>query len=197
MNDGYEVVNLGFTFKYFDRDYKQVSISSNGYVCFEENSECGNRERPSSHDILIGLNFGLDPTREGSGQIYYKHLDSNLEELKSNKSYLNPNFEPENIFMITYDNVLPYLDSDSSSRFSFQIFLSSSNFSDIKSFITFEFTSCPNDLDLMPLSGFTYINNDAILQEIKISENQTKTCTESNVGRTGVWVFDVTSRGNY
>ena len=72
MDEGYEVVDLGFTFKYFWSDYTPVSISPNGYVCLGDNSECYSFKRPSPYDILIGLNCDLDPTREGSGQIYYK-----------------------------------------------------------------------------------------------------------------------------
>ena len=108
MSHAYAVVDLGFTFQYFWSDYTQVSISSNGYVCLGDNSECGSR---TPHDILIGLNCDLNSEREGSGQIYYKHLESNSLDFASGKIYLNlfnPDFEPQQIFMITYDNVLPF-----------------------------------------------------------------------------------------
>jgi hypothetical protein len=82
-----------------------VSISTNGYVFLGENSNM-------PYDILVGLNYDLDTSRPGSGQIYYKSLTSNSFDFKSFKTYLNlfdPYFEPTNIFMITYDNVLPYI----------------------------------------------------------------------------------------
>jgi hypothetical protein len=104
MDDGYELVNIGFTFKYFWSEYTQVSISPNGYVCLGYNSVCYMSTRPSGHDILIGLNIDLDSTRKGSGQIYYKRLDSNSLDFESVKIYLNlfnPDFEPQQIFMIT------------------------------------------------------------------------------------------------
>ncbi len=196
MYDGYSVVNLGFIFKYFDREYTQVSISSNGYVCLGNNLKCDRKTRPSPYDILVGLNYELDTTLEESGQIYYKHLDSNSSDLESAKIFVNfvdPDFEPENIFMITYDNVLPF-DVSFTSTFGFQIFLSSSENSQ-NSFVLFKFTSCPKYLDLEASSGVTYKNNEGILQEVIIAVD--KQCTGSNVNQTGVWVIDVTKRGNF
>jgi hypothetical protein len=198
MVDGYEVVDLGFTFKYFDRDYTQLSISTNGYVCLGNNSKCDSFIILSSNDILVGLNHWLNTKRVESGQIYFKHLDSNLSDLGSSKIYLNlfdPDFEPENTFMITYDNVLAYYPSSSTSRTSFQIFLSSSDSVNKKSFVLFKFTSCPTDLNLRAPPGLRYKKNDGIPQIVKISDGQH--CTGSNVGQTGVWVSDVkTSSGN-
>jgi hypothetical protein len=192
MDEGNELVDLGFTFQYFWSDYTRVSISSNGYVCLGNNSECDSYKRPSGHDILIGLNIDLDPRREGSGQIYYKHLDSNSLDFSSVKIYLNlfnPEFEPEQIFMITYDNVLPY-SSASASVASFQIYLSTDF---VKSFVTFKFKSCPKDLTYFASSGLNYKRIDGKLQEVIIANGQQ--CSGSNVGQTGVWVSDVTSKG--
>jgi hypothetical protein len=167
-----------------------VSISSNGYVCLGYNSECGWNIRPSPFDILIGLNCDLDPTRKGSGQIYYKRLDSNSLDFTSVKIYLNlfnPDFEPQQIFMITYDNVLPYAYDSSSSVASFQIYLSTDS---VKSFVTFKFKSCPNDMALRASSGLNYKRIDGSFHEVIIANGQQ--CTGSNVGQTGVWVHDVT-----
>jgi hypothetical protein len=189
MDDGYEVVGLGFTFKYFGTDYTQVSISSNGYVCLGNNNyECGSTTRPSPHDILIGLNCDLDPEREGSGQIYFKRLDSNSIYFKSFNLF-NPGFEPQQIFMITYDNVLPSYPFTSTSVTSFQIYLSTDY---VKSFVIFKFKSCPKDLYYFASSGLNYIGIDGSLQEVIIANGQQ--CTGSNLGQTGVWVNDVTSR---
>jgi hypothetical protein len=184
----YKVVDLGFKFKYIGTDYTQVSISSNGYVCLGYNSKCGSYTRPSPHDILVGLNCDLDPTREGSGQIYYKRLDSNSIYFKSFNLF-NPGFEPQQIFMITYDNVLPPYWSFSSSVTSFQIYLSTDS---VKSFVTFKFKSCPKDITLEVASGLNYIRINGSLQEVIIANGQQ--CTGSNVGQAGVWVSDVTSR---
>jgi hypothetical protein len=192
MISDYKVVDLGFTFQYFWSDYTQVSISSNGYVCLGNNSKCYSSTRPSPFDILIGLNYYLDSRREGSGQIYYKRLDSNSLDFKSAKIYLNlfnPEFEPQQIFMITYDNVLPYYKYASNSMTSFQIYLSTDS---VKSFVAFKFKSCPTDLELKA-SGLNYIGIDGSLQEVIIPNDQQ--CIGSNVGQTGVWVSDVTSKG--
>ena len=188
MDEGNELVDLGFTFKYIGTEYTQVSISSNGYVCLGYNYECGGTTPPSPHDILIGLNIKLDPKREGSGQIYYKRLDSNSIYFKSFNLF-NPGFEPQQIFMITYDNVLPY-DSFLKSVTSFQIYLSTDF---VKSFVTFKLKSCPTGLTLQSSSGLNYKRINGSLQEVIIANGQQ--CTGSNLGQAGVWVSDVTSKG--
>jgi len=172
-----------------------VSISSNGYVCLGDNLKCGSTTRPSPHNILIGLNCYLDPTREGSGQIYYTNLDSNSFDFESVKIYLNlfnPDFEPKQIFMITYDNVLPYLSFASSSVTSFQMYLSTDS---VQSFVTLKYKSCPTDLNFYTSSGLNYKRIDGSLQEVIIANGQQ--CFGSNVGQTGVWVSDVTSKGKF
>jgi hypothetical protein len=185
---GYENVDLGFTFKYIGTEYTRVSISTNGYVCLGNNNyECGISKRPFGHDILIGLNCDLDPEREGSGQIYYKNLDSNSIYFKSFNLF-NLDFEPQQIFMITYDNVLPsYIYSTSIA--SFQIYLSTDS---VKSFVVFKFKSCPKDLIYYASSGLNYKGIDGNLKEVIIPNDQQ--CIGSNVGQAGVWVSDVTSR---
>jgi hypothetical protein len=165
-----------------------VSISSNGYVCLGNNSECGSYKRPTPFDILIGLNIDLDPTLEGSGQIYYKRLDSNSIYFKSFNLF-NPGFEPQQIFMMTYDSVLSS-SSRSTSITSFQIYIS---IDFVKSFVAFKFKSCPKDQYYYASSGLNYIGIDGTLKEVKIEDGQQ--CTESNVGQMGVWVSDVTSSG--
>jgi hypothetical protein len=165
-----------------------VSISSNGYVCLGDNSECYRQSRPTPFDILIGLNIDLNPTREGSGQIYYKRLDSNSIYFKSFNLF-NPGFEPQQIFMITYDNVLPYSYRSTSIR-SFQIYLSTDF---VKSFAAFKYKSCPKDLALEASSGLNYKRINGSLQEVIIPNGQQ--CTGSNVGQAGVWASDVTSKG--
>jgi hypothetical protein len=161
-------------------------------VCLGWNSKCDSSIRPSGHDIVIGLNCELSPRRAWSGQIYFKNLVSNSADFESAKIYLNlfdPDFEPQQIFMITYDNVLPY-SSTSISLTSFQIYLSTDS---VKSFVTFKFKSCPKDLTLRASSGLNYIRIDGNLQEVIIDDGQQ--CIGSNVGQVGVWVNDVTSKG--
>jgi hypothetical protein len=161
-----------------------VSISSNGYVCLGNNSDCG------SNDFLVGLNYNLDPTRDGSGQIYFKSLDSNFADFTSIKIYLklfNPDFEPHQILMITYDNVLPH-SFDSNSVTSFQIYLSTDA---VNSFVIFKFKSCP--LNYYTSSGPVYKNIDERFREVIITNGQQ--CIGSNVEQTGVWVSEVTSKG--
>jgi hypothetical protein len=194
-NNGFSVASLGFTFKYFERNYTKVSISSNGYVCLGYNLVCGiNKTRPVPYDIIVGLNHDLDPTREESGQIYYKKLELNSIDFNTTKAYLNlydPDFEPVNIFMITYENVLPNA-TNSTSRTSFKIFLSSSDPIQ-KSFVSFKFSSCPTDIFLEASSGLNYKTSIDNFKEAKINDGQQ--CTGSNVEQTKSWVSDVTSKG--
>jgi hypothetical protein len=185
MEDGYELVDLGFKFRYFGKEYTQVSISSKGYVCLGNGSDCNIR----NFHILIGSPHILNTRRNGSGQIYYKRLDVNSLDFVSAKIYLNlfnPELEPKQIFMITYDNVLPY-SNDSNSGVSFQIYFSTDF---VKSFVTFKFKSCPTDLNYFSSSGLVYKPK---LKGIKIVDGQQ--CIGSNVGQIGVWVSEVTTKG--
>jgi hypothetical protein len=194
MNYGIEVVDLGFKFRYFDNDYTQVSISFNGYVCLGDNSKCSGNKSPSPHDILIGLNYVVDPTSVENGQIYHKRLDSNSLDFESAKIYSNlfkSDFEPQQIFMVTYDNVLLYFPG-STYIASFQIYLSTDS---IQSFATFKFESCPKDLEYLSSSGLNYKRIDGSLREVIIANGQQ--CSGSNVGQAGVWVSDVTSKSNF
>jgi hypothetical protein len=191
MRENYTLVELGFVFQYFDKEYTKVSISSNGYVCLGENIDCGSNLRLANHDILVGFNCNLDATRRGSGQIYYKDLEPNSVAFKSSKIYLNlfnPEFEPTKVFIIIYDNVLASDDTGvSTSKVSFQIVLSSDSFK--RSYVTFKYTSCPTDFSLRAPSGLN-LKNDGVFEEVKIEDDQQ--CTGSNVGQAGVWVSEVT-----
>ncbi len=191
-NDGHEVVNLGFTFKYCDKTFTQVSISSNGYVCLGVNSLCSSYRRPSPHEILVGLNHDLNPTKIGSGQIYYVRLASDAFEFKLANTYvtvLQTSFLATNIFMITYDDVLIY----SNVKASFQIFLI---INEVKSFVIFKYKSCPNDATLYSSSGLNH-KYGIYLDEFIIANGQQ--CSSSNVGHKGVWVIEVTTyaTGNF
>ena len=138
MDDGYEVVDLGFNFNYCDKTYTQVSISTNGYVCLGNNTECGSYKRPSPHDILVGLNHDLDTIRNGSGQIYYKSASTETFMWSTYAFVLNETFVPSSVFMITFDEVLPHKKSSISTT-SFQIYLSSDSFEN--SYLTFKYKS--------------------------------------------------------
>lgn len=188
MDISFKVIDIGFQFTYLGKSYSQVSISRYGYVCLSNNKQCDSMKRPSPHDILVGLNYDLNPLRNGSGQIYYQYLNAIDSKFapKTFVSLLSSTFEPNNIFIITFDNVLASSLS-STSRVSFSIlFLADSE----KTFVTFKYTSCPTDLNLLTSSGLNY-NNDGKLEEILIPKD--KQCTLSNVGQSGVWVTEVTS----
>ena len=199
INDGYTFINLNFDFEYFETVYNEVTISTMGYVCLGKNKACNIDIRPTIHDILVGLNYGLDTSRNGSGQIYYKSLRNDSTEFRMARIYVNlfsPTFIPYNIFMITYDQVLSY-DKTSNGKASFQVFLLA-NF--LKSYAIFKFIQCPAELTLKASSGLNHkasINNASTLKEITIDNGQQ--CTSSNVGQTGIWVIEVTNlaSGNY
>jgi hypothetical protein len=185
-NDGYALVKLNFDFTYFETIYKEISISTNGYICFGNNTFCTESIRPSLFDILVALNYDLDTTRIGSGQIYYKNLKEDSNEFILAKIYLNlfdPLFEPINILMITYDEVLS-IDPTLISKVSFQVFLATDS---TTSFVVYRYKSCPSELTLKASSGFTYRKDT---EKILIENGQQ--CSSSNVGQTGIWVVDVT-----
>ena len=104
--------------------------------------------------------------------------------VQSYVNLLNSSFIPTDAFMITYDRVLPY-SSISSSLTSFQIFISINS---IKSYVTLKYTSCPTDLSVRATSGLNHHNGGGWIEEPSF----TNWCTSSNVGQTGLWVFDVT-----
>lgn len=163
-----------------------MSISTYGYVCLGVFRSCESGIRPSPFDILVGLNYGLNPTIRGSGQIYYEILSSNSLDFKpfTYVNFLNPLFVHTNVLIVTFDNVLT---DNSDSRVSFQISLLTDS---IKSYVIFKFTSCPTDLTLRGVPGLTHNYNDNLRQLI-IPENHH--CTSSNIGQSGVWVTEVTS----
>ena len=182
------MVDLDFNFKFYDKEYNQVSISKNGYICLGNNTACDSPKRPSPHNIIVGLNYDLDPSREGSGQIYYKKLssDSDIIPLSINVfGYYY--FMITNIFLITYDNVLTS-DKTSNLTVSFQIFLITE---DARSYVKFKYTSCPKFLKPLASSGVNYKNNMDELQEVVI-ENDSE-CTLSNVMASGIWLMNVTN----
>ena len=178
-NNQFYVVDLGFTFKFFGKNYNQVTIYDNGYICLGKQTNCLVKTQ-NSEDMVIGFNYDLDTTRIESGQIYFKKLNNDF----TSSTYVNlidPLFVPKNTFMITYDNVLPSSNSDS--RVSFQIFLLTDS---SKSYLILKYQSCPSELTLLALSGVKYQG-----KVLSIANN--KECISSNVKQTGVWVTDVSN----
>ena len=166
--------------------HAQLKIFSDSIVIFIILLFCKGSIRPSLSDILVALNYDLDTTRIGSGQIYYKNLKEDSNEFILAKIYLNlfdPLFEPMNMLMITYDDVLS-IDPTLFSKVSFQVFLASDS---TKSFVVYRYKSCPSELTLKASSGFTYRKDT---EKIIIENGQQ--CSSSNVGQTGIWVVDVT-----
>lgn len=183
MVNGYSIADIGFNFTYFGKIYTQVSISTNGYVCFDDNIECSNGIRPSSSDILVGLNVDLNTEISGSGQIYYKTLNDSI--ISNYVNLINPTFVSNNIFMITYDNVFTEYWVIPLSRVSFQIFLLTDS---KKSFVVFKYISCPDGY-FWTYSGLNYkIGENS--EELNIEKF--KECVSSNVKQNGIWMTEVT-----
>jgi len=163
-----------------------VSISTNGYVCFGYNSMCSSIQRPAYANLLSGLNFDLNTNRYGSGQIYYQNLNPNstfFQSASDTVKLMNSTIEPTNIFMITYDAVIPYSSGyDATYKATFQIYL----MRDLTaSYVIFQYTSCLKGLSLLATSGLVYNYAGSWHQDQITSE-----CSSSNVNRTGIWVFD-------
>jgi hypothetical protein len=162
-----------------------VSISSNGYVCLGTNTACGYITRPTYSNIIVGLNFDLNPKRSGSGNIFYQSLSLNSTFFQSAcdlVNLLNADFMPTNIFMITYDDVYTYSGYSTAYLASFQIYLMANV---LKSYVIFQYTSCLNGLSLRSSSGLNfYIASTSKQMSI------TNQCNSSNVNKTGIWVFE-------
>jgi len=176
------LASLGFNFTYGGSPYTKVSISSNGYVCLGTNTGCGSSKIPTSSNIIVGLNYDLNPTASGSGKIYYQSLSSNstfFQPVCDIINSLDTIFVPKNIFMITYDGVYNNGGFDTAS---FQIFLST-NF--LKTYVIFQYTSCLDGLTLLSSSGLNFLVSGSLKQII--IENQ---CDSTNVNETGVWVYE-------
>ena len=188
-DDSYAWIEIGLDFNYFGNSYSYISIGTNGYVCLSnvfENAACGNPTRPVIPDIIVGLNYDLDSSRIGSGQIYYDNLNTESNYFKMAKQYvnlINLVYVPTYTLMITYDRVLPHL-ANSTLFTSFQIFLSLNS---IQSYVIFSYTSCPSDLDLLAPSGLDHKVGESVYHMDSI----TNWCNSSNVEQPGVWVFDV------
>ena len=95
----------------------------------------------------MGLNYDFKTSRDGSGQIYYQSLNSSSSYFTQAQAYINrwdSTFRARNVFMVTYDRVLPYA-YDCFNQSSFQIFLSTDG---KKNYVALKYelcpTSCPN-----------------------------------------------------
>jgi hypothetical protein len=183
----YETVSINFNFTYYDTYHTQLTMSTNGFVCF--GFVCVLTATASSGNAISALNYNLD-TRFGGG-IYYQYLNSqssDFNSIKSDLNRLNSNFVPTNLFRISYDNVPNYLSSlwSGSLRASFQIVLASDG---TKSYILLKYTSCLSDVTLFSTPGLYYLSNQ--LNGQQMSNQFSNPCSSSNVNIGGTWVFDV------
>ena len=170
-----------------------MTLNTNGYVCLgncqnllsDECFMCGS-ETISCDEVLVGWITFFYPFQHG--QIYFKNLKQDSFDFNSSKIYLNqfdPNFEPTNIFMITYENFKHYEDWTNFDLVSFKIFLSS-NYLVNKSYVTFKYNFCAKSKTSVP-SGLHLKNN----LEVTIPDG--KQCSSSNIGQNGVWISRVTN----
>jgi hypothetical protein len=168
---------MNFNFNYFGRSYSVLTISTNGYVQFD------------SSNSIYALNYDLDTTYNGG--IYYQNLNSTSNEFNSIKSginRLNSDFNPTNLFRITYDNVPA--PSSSSLIASFQIILASGSSSSpygssSSSYVLLRYTSCLSNRTLTTRPGIYYTLSNGQ----KTSSLISNPCFASNVNLIGTWVF--------
>jgi hypothetical protein len=125
-------------------------------------------------------------TLSSGGGIYYQNLNSqslDFNSIASDLHRLNSNFQPTNLFRITYYNV--------PSKFgdyviTAQIVLASDS---TKSYVLLKYASCIPDAVLRKASGLYYFSS---LNGQHVSNEISNACTSSNVNLDGTWVFDVT-----
>ena len=157
-------------------------------MCLGINSACNAYAAlPSPYNIIVGYSVDLDTSVSGSGQIYYLSLTSGSSDFTTAQGYvnlLNAGFIPINIFQITYDGVYPYGGGGSSTnKASFQIWLMSdgSRYYFVIKYTSLTTTSGSAGLELLLSSGsYSLIPF-------------TNPLTSSNVGTTGIWVYETTS----
>lgn len=93
-------IPIGFTFTFYDVDYTELRIGSNGYVSFKGNSlrafvgqcplpQAGTRENPSVDLAIYGYFQDLNPAEPTSGTICYAVLGT----------------APDRQFVVTYDTI--------------------------------------------------------------------------------------------
>ena len=140
--------------------------------------------------LSLVSNFALNVKKIGSGQIYFRRLNSESDFFKLSQTYVslvNYAFRAEHAFMITYDDVLPTDLIDFSSRAWFQIFLVTNT---DQSYVILKYKSClTTNLILKAPSGLNHMLK--IFLQVNLPAGQE--CISSNVGATGVWVTEVTN----
>jgi len=175
---------INFNFTYYDTYHTQLTMSTNGFVCF------GSTATASSGNAISALNYNLD-TRFGGG-IYYQYLNSqssDFNSIKSDFNRLNSNFVPTNLFRISYDNVPNYASGSLGSlRASFQIVLAIDG---TKSYILLKYTSCLSGAIANSMPGLYYLSNQLNGQQMSNKFSDYEPCSGSNVNLGGTWVFDV------
>jgi hypothetical protein len=176
-DDYYNTVTINFNFSYFGTYLSYLSINTNGYVHFSYYE---------TSDFWISIQDYDLTTLSSGGGIYYQNLNSqslDSDSIASDLHRLNSNFQPTNLFRITYYNV--------PSKFgdyvvTAQIVLASDS---TKSYVLLKYASCIPDAVLRKASGlyhFSSLNGQHVSNEIS------NACTSSNVNLDGTWVFDVT-----
>ena len=182
-NDNFEIVPIGFDFLFFNRIYKNVTISTNGFILFNSTSRCCTTSSiPKLSNVITAFHYDIDTLQ--NGQIYFERINSSSSEMVNVLNEINiisPNFTPKNVFKITYDKVkVNYY-----GLISFQIILST----DGKiSFVTLKYSECLSVATLLSPPGINCVNLKGQSVKIPIGDP----CLSSNVNIKGTWIFDVT-----
>lgn len=171
-DDNSQLVDLNFDFPFYKTNYKQLTISTNGFVSFITNNEI----RPYYADFITVL----------QGNVFYRSIDQSSVDLLTIQNeisqLLQTSFEAKNAFVITYDNV--QLFSDRSDFANFQLILSTDS---IQSYVTINYGSCLTSRYL-PISEIVCLDNVYSI----VRKTIVNPCESSNVNLTGKWIFNVT-----
>ena len=174
-----ENIRINFNFRFVNINYTSVTITSNGYISFSQNS---NEHIGNSITALF-----FNSNTESQGGIYYQNLNPQSDDffpIQSNINKINSSFVPLNIFRITYDNVLNF--DDNNKEASFQIILATDS---SKSYVVLKYTSCLSNDPLTVLPGIYFLGENGQ----QLSNLLTDPCLSSNINQNGTWVFDVTT----
>ena len=174
-----ENIRINFNFRFVNINYTSVTITSNGYISFSQNS---NEHIGNS---ITALSF--QGNTQSQGGIYYQNLNSQSDDfypIQSNINKINSSFVPLNIFRITYDNVSKLYEDNK--KATFQIILATDS---SKSYVVLKYTLCLSNDILTVLPGIYFLGENGQ----QLSNLLTEPCFSSNINLNGTWVFDVTS----
>lgn len=188
-DDNFASLRFPFFFRFFDNNYRLVTLSTNGFLVFSSATRCCSLYMPRLSNSISAHHFDLSTSSLGSGGgIYFQTLNTSSSELVTVQSDVNklaPGFVPRNAFRVVFANVSALKDT---AKVSFEVVLATDT---VSSFVTLKYTACVTNQPLIRTPSLNYLDLKGNLITVNISTSSP--CNSSNVNVTGIWVFAVTN----